>query len=107
MMVTVMWCMLIGGGVDYDSSLDIVTFPAGVTSVTQSVPVIVDTDFEGTEDFNLVLTILQDASRLRVSAGDQNRAIGEIVDERKKYVFFVILVVVLGGIAFYKFGTVF
>ena len=67
--------MLIGGGVDYDSNQDLVTFPAGETSVIQSVPITVDTSFEGTEDFNLVLTIPQDARRLRVSTGDQ--------DERK------------------------
>ena len=75
--------MLIGGGVDYDSNQDLVTFPAGETSVIQSVPVTIDTIFEGTEDFNLALTIPQDARGLRVSAGDQDSAVGEIVDERK------------------------
>ena len=77
MMVIDCGIILIGGGVDYDSDQDLVTFPAGVTSVTQSVPVTVDTIFEGTEDFNLLLAIPQDARRLRVSTG------GEIVDERK------------------------
>ncbi|XP_065884189.1 uncharacterized protein [Dysidea avara] len=70
-----------GGGVDYDDTQTRVTFPAGVTSVNQTVPITTDTIFEGTEDFTLVLDIPRDARRFRVTAGDQRRAIGEIVDD--------------------------
>ena len=69
--------------VDYDATLQTLTFPAGVTSVTGSVPIISDTMFEWTEDFNLFLEIPRNTRNLMVSAGDQDRAIGEIVDERK------------------------
>ena len=68
---------------DYDDTQTRVTFPAGVTSVNQTVPITTDTIFEGTEDFTLVLDIPRDARRFRVTAGDQRRAIGEIVDDCK------------------------
>ena len=84
-------CIIIVGGIDYDDSMSVVNFSAGVTSVTHYIPIIADNVFEGTEEFSLILDIPRAAKRLRVETGDINRAVGEIIDKRKLKIPFYII----------------
>ena len=67
------------GGVDYDSGIYTVTFPAGETSVPFDVPINNDNIFEGNEDFDL--TIIRNTLPAGVTRDDPFRATVTIRDD--------------------------
>ena len=58
-----------------------VTVPAGKTRVNFSVPVTVDSIFEDTETFIMILQTLSSVMALGVEIGTQGTAVGQIIDD--------------------------
>ena len=77
--------LLTGGGVDYNSVLYNITFPAGVINVSLNVAVINDTVLETNETFNL--TIVGDSLPPNVTLGENDQTTVTIVndDGSRKY----------------------
>ena len=71
--------LLTGGGVDYNSVLYNVTFPAGVTNVSFNVTVINDTVLETNETFNL--TTVENSLPTNVTLGKIDQATVTIVND--------------------------
>ena len=72
-----------GNGVDYNSAPIKVTFSAGATSTTINIFVINDTTAEGSETFDLSLTIPA-SLREQVILGANSKAIANITDDTSK-----------------------
>jgi len=70
-------------GVDYDSNPIDVTFPAGQSTVTVQLPVILDNEAESDEQLNLMLVIPSEAEML-LSLGTITDALGIIKDSSSK-----------------------
>ena len=68
-----------GGGVDYDSGIYNVVFPAGETSVPFDVPINDDDIYEGNEDFDL--TIIRNTLPAGVTRGNPDSATVTIRDD--------------------------
>ena len=71
-----------GGGVDYDSGIYSVIFPAEQTSISLDILIHNDNTVEANEDFNL--TIIRNTLPEGVSRGDPFRATVTIVDNDRK-----------------------
>lgn len=68
------------GGDDFDDTALRILIPAGQTRVNFTVPVVIDSIFEGTEMFNMRLDTSPVPSNLMVEIGAQGMANGEIID---------------------------
>ena len=66
---------------DFTDSPLTVTVPAGKTRVNFSVPVTVDSIFEDTETFIMILQTLSSVMALGVEIGTQGTAVGQIIDD--------------------------
>ena len=75
---------LLTGGIDYDDTTLVATFDVGDLRSTVGVPVYLDDDVEGREEFMITLGIPPLLSG-RVLAGNQKTAIGVISDPDGKY----------------------
>jgi len=67
------------GGVDYDSGIYTVTFPAGETRVSFNITIDNDTILEANEDFNL--TVIHNTLPDSVTSGDPGSATVIIVND--------------------------
>jgi len=71
-------------GADYDPNPIDVTFPAGQSTVTVQLPVILDNEAESDEQFNLMLVIPSEAEML-LRLGTITDALGTIKDSSSKH----------------------
>ena len=72
---------LIGSGVDFDSNPINITFAAGEVNKSVNISVMCDNIVEGTEKFNITLTLTSNNPQVRIG---RNSTIGIIIDSTGK-----------------------
>ena len=74
--------MYIGLGVDFNSDPFTITINAGATEGRGNIPVTCDDEVEGSETFDMTLTLTSSATRVML---DRNTSEGEITDSTGKW----------------------
>ena len=80
--IVVLSCDVVGGGIDYDSGPFTVTIQAGQISSILTVPINDDNILEGNENFNVHIN--QHSLPIRVFVGDRDQATVTILDDDGK-----------------------